>query len=804
MDTLRQDLRFAWRTFLRAPIFTVTAVVSIGLGIGATTAVYSILDAVLLRPLAVEDPDRLATFGTSDQPASDVPGTFSFHEYGGLRKATSVLSGLAVFAETTVPSAGSGQVFEGVVQFVNADYFRTLGVAASLGQVPVGIDDVAIGRHPMVVLSDRCWRRRLSADSQVLGRSVRIGDATFTVVGVTPPNFRGLDLTSSPDFFVPITMAEAVVGAKANFYRGSAAWLTLVGRLSPGVSRAQAEDVVSRARDEGDGSSGTGRRARVRLMPVSVAALSGSQSQIQLAGWMLLGVAATCLLMACANLIVLLLARGERRVKEIGTRAALGAGRRRLVRQLVTENVLLSAIGGLVGLLVAHWTFFALRAYSLPGGVSLESLSLGALNSRTLLAAFVLTLSTVVLFGITPALRTAQDDVVAALQGGRSVGRRDGGRRVLLAGQLALCLPLLVAMGLFVRQLRTMLRFDFGFDTKGLITATLRGSDPRSAEVLSSLPEEVRRWPGVTAVAVAREVATHEPALWCQGRKHKLRDRVYSSVVEPEYFRVLGLQLVRGRLLDAIDHAGGAKVTVVNESLARALWPGEEALGRWISAAKGGTAHEVVGIVRDAHLTKINWQKARLCYYLPWAQRPDHRPDTLIVRAREPVAVMSALSTRLRAEAPEALLGIAAVSEMPRRRAQNQFVATMFLSAFGAVGVVLAAVGLYGATAYSVEQRTRETGVRLALGATPRQIVALFMRRGLAAVSIGVPLGVVASLWVTTTLRASIYVNKNTPLVEPVALGTAVAILAGAALLASWIPARGAGRLDPLHALRNE
>jgi predicted permease len=808
-DTSRQDARHAARALARSPLFTLVAVLSLAIGIGATTAIVSLGDALLLRPPpGIGDPDRLVLVGrTQDGEGFD---NFSYPTFRDYRDGATTFAGLAAVQleprSLSLVGPDGAEAVQGAT--VSGNFFDVLRARPSIGRFFLPEEDSVPGASPVVVLAHDFWGERFGGDSAVVGGTIVLNGTPFTVVGVAGEGFRG-PFAIAPDLWTPV-MASALVGLPDELLEMRAGvWMIAIGRLAPDVplSAAQAElsAIAHRlAAAYPDDVRGHG----VRVTPSSV--FPGELRSI-VGGFMLmlLAVAGLVLLIASTNVAGMLLARGAARRREIAVRLALGASRPRLVRQLVTESLLLFVVAGAAGIVLARWLVSALVALvpRLPVQLALDP----RIDGRVLLAALAVTLVSGLLAGLAPAIGSTRPDVVGALKadaGGS--GRRLRLRGALLVAQIAFSMLLLVTAGLFGRALAHARAIDPGFDPRDVHLASLdlrlaNYDAERGSAFTAALLERAAGIPEVRTAAlsamlpldggglglgpiVAAGVEPPDPRGW----------NVDWNVVTPGYFEVLRVPLVAGRPFSDADRAGAPDVAIVNETFARRLWGGADPIGRTLD--NEGRTLTIVGVARDAKYRTLG-EAPRNFIYVPLAQRWFTR-TTLLVRTT-PGASLAAPVRRLVADLDprlpildqRSLVDHAATSLFPQR------IALSVAGALGGVALLLALLGIYGVTAYAVTRRTREIGIRVALGARRGGIVRLVLREGVLLAALGVALGGGAALVLTRLLRGLLY---GLPPTDPVAFGGAAALLALAALLASWIPARRAAAVDPVEALRTE
>ena len=799
---LRQDAVFALRQLRKAPGFTLIAVLTLALGIGATAAIFSGLYGVVLRPLPFPHAERILFLWSLDhgEPRSVSPGNFR-----ELQRGLRSIGHLAALrgADFTLTRREGPERVDGVR--ATAEYFAALAAKPALGRVFAPGEDRP-GRDRVAVLSHRLWHGRFAADPSVLGKPILLNGLPCTVIGVMPADF---DLRADgPEIWVPLALTAA---DDADF---SHSYLRLVGRLRPGASLAQARAEADAAARRLAAAHPEDNRDRGLLLEGFLdGTVGGFRKRL-----VILQEAVLCvLLIACVNVANLLLARGAARSQEIAVRAALGAGRWRIVRQLLTESLVLGAAGVAAGLAFAWGVIRVLRNASPPGIPRLDQVRLdGPVLAFTLGLGLVATL----LFGLVPALRLARPDLQAMLkEGGRSLGAGSPGDRVrtgLLVVEVALALVLLVGAGLLIRSAARMGEVELGFDPAPVLTARVAVpqaeelSLPRSCRAFERVIEEVRRLPGVEAAAVttilplSRSNASSTVNL--EGPDPRPGEEIEGNVrvVTPGYFRTLGIPLYAGRDLDGHDRAGSRKVVVVNRNLARRAWPGKNAVGQrlWYYDQ---TWLEVVGVVGDIRQGKLT-DDVRPELYVPLEQAPaftwktDDVSMALAVRATGSPAALAAPLRRAVATA-DPTMPVYAVATLEQIRDDLFALArlnTLLLTALGAIGLLLAAVGIYGVIAWFVSQRTQEIGLRMALGATEGRVLALVAWQALRPVLLGLAVGLAGAAAATRAMAGLLFEVSAT---DPATFAGVVLVLAAAALLASWAPARRAARVEPTRAL---
>ena len=816
LESWRQDARYALRGLGRSPLFTLTAVLSLAVGVGATTAIFTLTNALLLKPPpGVGAPERLVDVGrTQDGQGFD---TFSYPNFLDLRAQTRTLDGFAAVRleprAYALGTADGGVAVKGTA--VSANYFDVLRARPALGRFFAPDEDREVGGAAVVVLGHRFWRERLGGDRGVIGRTLRLNGTPFTVVGVAGEGFHGTAVLA-PELWVPLTASALLDISRGTFESRESVWLSGIARLGPGVTleAAQADLGAAASRlehaypreNEGKG---------MRVLP-SGAFPGEMRTTVQRFMGLLFAVAALVLLIASTNVAGMLLARAAGRRREVAVRLAVGASRGRLVRQLVTESVLLFLVAGAAGVAVARVMTTLLLALlpPLPFAVALDT----SLDWRVLGFALALSLGTGLLAGLVPAVQSTRPAVVPALKGD---DRTEGWRRLrlrsgLVVKQLAFSLLLLVGAGLFLRALVQARTIDPGFEARGVELASLDLglANLEAAEGRRFADELVARaaaLPGVTAAALAADlpldggnfglgpiaVDGREPPPAPDGRPGFWA--ADWNVVTPGYHALLRIPIVDGRDFTAADREGAPEVAIINETLAAQLWPGQRAVGRTFRNEE--RILTVVGVSRDAKYRSLGAPPHGFVY-VPLAQRYFGR-TTLLTRLAEDAPSATQPVRRLVAELnrdlpvvdQQTLAEYAAMALFPQR------VALWVAGSLGAVALLLAVVGIYGITAYSVAQRSRELGIRIALGAPRGGVLRLVLRDGARLAAIGTAVGLAAAAALTRLLAGLLY---GVPPVDPIAFGGGAALLVAAALAASWLPARRAARVDPMVALRGD
>jgi predicted permease len=799
------DLRLAFRQLLKNPGFTAVAVLTLGLGIGANTAIFSVLDKLLLRTLPVEEPERLVTFAGDESRTWQTQ--VSYPAYASLRDRCDALLDLIAYNGTSLVLEADGSTERIAGQIGSGNFFSVLRVKMALGRSFLTDEDRTPGSHPVAVISHALWQRRFGADPSALGRNIKLNGHPFTVVGVTPAEFTGIYSGRRTDIYIPMMMLGQVFPLEAHKLTQADNWINLMGRLKPAVSREQAQAAVSVLAlqlQQGipensrkriflhDGRQGNTDRVRNLTRPVTFLA----------------GMAALVLVIACANLAHLLLARATVRQKEIAVRLALGASRARILRQLLTESLLLSIAGGTFGLWLGVWSARVLS--SLQPQVEFSAI----LNWRLIAFTISLSLVTGLIFGLMPAFQTAASNLVLALKdrtaaSGQS-GRSRGRRQLLVVPQIALALAVLISAGLCLRSLQRLSAIDVGFERSRVLIAPLNLGDAnyneaRGREFYSQLLERVIALPGVQSAAWAQISPFSGGRLGTPVRPAEEVEPIEFGYnrIGPKYFQTLGTPLRQGRDFGSGDVAGGQLVAIINETAARRFWPDGEPIGQCLHLRGGPDdwqAFEIIGVVADSKSSKLT-EDVRPDMYVAMSQF--YSGDmTLHVRTENAsTGLAAALRGVVRALDSPLPIEIKTLDERIHGTLTSERMTSWLLTAFGLLALVLAVVGIYGVLAFSVSQRTHEIGLRMALGAQRRDVLGLVLRQGMRFAGVGIALGLGLAFALTRLLRTLLYDISST---DPLTFVVIPLLLAGVALLACWLPARRATKVDPMVALKDE
>ena len=806
VEEVARDVRYAGRGLRRSPVFAVTAVVTLALGIGANTAMFSVIDALLFKPLPVLEPDRLVAAYRSQATSA---AAFSYPEFVQIAERTGVVRSASAWGASLGWLRDSASTDRVSLQTVSPNYFVTVGVAPVLGATFTTVNETA--SRGVVVISERLWRTRFGGDPAIVGRGVNLNGHAVSILGVAPPGFVGLDAAAPADMW--ITFATLAVHEPSwDFRAANEIWLNVIVRLQNGISPAAAAAAMPSVR------TGNAAEERIRLVaastPIFDPAVRASVSRLSALVGM---VSVFVLLIASANVANLLLVRGAARAREIGVRLAIGASRARLARQMMVESAVLAVIGCSAGLLFARWTIQAVVAFAprtaIPPGISV------AVDARVVLFAVLISVAVTMICGLAPAWQSAGVDVLSQVKGGPGGSARGHGslrfRRGLAVAQVALSTVLLVGAGLFVRTLLATLAIAPGYDVNRVLLTTVDFAaaglaPPAARRAANDVIDRVRTLPGVEAAAfgqivpfsgafVMRPVVPAGTPLGGPGAEDRFLTPY--AVVSEGYFETLGMPL-RGRDFTAADTEQAPPVAVVNETFARRHWPNEDPLGKRVMLPLKGKGPElqVIGIVRDSKYVELTEAQHPFVYF-PLKQM--HRPRvTLHVRAAAPGGLIQPVREAIRGVSSDlpALNPITLSEYLARSTAQPRVVSRL-LVIFASVALIVAAVGIYGVTAYTVARRSKELGIRVALGARPADVLRMLLLQNAGLVMAGVGIGLGAAILLARVVRSLLYgVSPHDPLVftaTPIALTVTL-------LVATLAAARRATHVDPLLALRND
>lgn len=820
LETLFQDLRFGARALRRSPGFSAVAVLSIALAIGVNTAVFSLVNALVLRPLPVKNPDELvALFAMSSKNSSY--STSSYPDYVDYRKQNAVFTDLAAFSDVPLSLSLGIQSERVKGEIVSGNYFSVLGVEPVVGRMFLPEEDAVPGAYPVALISYDLWRRVFNGSNDIAGKTLTLNGHTFTIVGVAPQGFKGLDLESVPDVWVPLMMNEQIKpDFKKLFNERGARWLAVVGRLKPSVSLSQADANIKQLAGQLEQvypRSNEGWTSK--LLPAKESRIwpEYRRSVISFLEFLLV-LAGLVLLMACLNVANLLIVRGSARHREIAIRLALGVSRGRLIRQLLTESVMLSILGGVIGLLLALGAAGLIAAFRLPNFTP-AALSIN-LDSRVLSFTLLVSTLTGLIFGLAPALQFSFLDLVSGLKGkidapaGRF--RRLTLRNILITFQVALSLILLIGATLFLRSLQKAQQVDLGLDPENVSLASvdlgLQGYDETKGKIFyTELVQRVAALPGVRSVSLARMVPFGSErmakSIVVEGQSPAPSNtggsvQIAANVVGPHYFETLGIRLLRGRDFNEQDAENSPRVAVINETMARRFWPGDDPIGKNFRLAAGnGSNVEVVGVVQDGKYRSLQ-ETPRPFMYFPLRQEYQSQMTLHVRSVGQAPGVFSSVKQQV-----QALDNNLPVFDMKTMRehvavlvSQSQMGATL-LSLFGLLALLLAAGGIYALTSFHVAKRVREIGIRIALGAHRGNVLKLIIRETIILSLAGIALGTIAAFALSRVISSLLFGISPT---DPGTFITIPLFLLGVALLSSYIPARKATKIDPVIALRTE
>jgi len=824
MEYFLQDVRHGARVLRKSPGFSAVAILSLALGIGANTTIFTVVNAILLHPLPVKDISQVVELDTIDTKthvgfANATKLGLSFSNFQDYQKQNEVLSGVTCIIPTPLTWSGGAEARQVNGTMVSANYFDVLGLQPAAGRFFLPDEDTKLNGNNVAVISYSFWANKLGSDPNEIGKTLTLNAMPYTVIGVAPKGFKGtFTFASAEQIWIPTSMySQVLTGFGKEFFNDRRLLNALaVGRLKSGIGVNQAEASLKTIASqlEKDFPKDNGGRS-IALTPLTEAAVGANQhDQIALAGTMMMTVVGLVLLIACANLANLLLARAARREREMGLRAALGASRPRLIRQMLTECVLLSLIGGAAGLAIAYAGRTVLWSFR-PPFIQADSIDL-SLDSNVLIFTLGISLLTGLLFGVAPAFKASVPDLADTLkQGGRggSIGwGRNKLRSLLVVSEIALSLVALVGAGLFIRSMRDAQKMDPGFESKNLFMlafdlGALHYDEGHGQQFLRAAVEHANATPGVKAAAIASNFPLgggfartvfpegEDESTGYRGTLTQLDD------ITTGYFDALRIPLLRGRLFTDADRKETASVAIINEAMAKKFWPDKDAIGKRFHFFGDTTLREVVGIARNSVVNAIGEIPVPLVY-LPLSQ--DYAPAaTLQVQTSgKPEPVIAGVRAQIQSLEPNlAITNVQTIGEIIDQGLWAPEMGAALLTVFGGLAMVLAALGVYGVLAYAVTQQTREIGIRMAMGAERRDVLGLVVGQGLKLAGAGVALGILVALGLTRQLSSLLF---GVSAYDPLTYGGVTLILVIVALLACYIPARRATRVDPLVALRYE
>ena len=814
-EEIWRDVRFGLRMLRKNPGFTAVAVLTLALGIGANTAIFSVVDQLLVRLLPVANPQRLALLGQG-RGEGNVDYDFNFPLFRDYQRQNTVFSHLTATANMAVGLGTGGATDRQTALLVSGNYFSMLGVNAALGRTFAANEGVEIDDAAVLVLSHGLWQRQFGADPQVIGRSVSVNGKQFTIVGVTPREFTGTTRGSVPDLYVPITMYGQLTrewpGNEHPLATRFMTWHAIMGRLGDGVTFPQAQAAMNLLATQISAVTPANTSTNLVVLP-GLQGFTYNLQDTRLPLNLLLGIAGLVLLIACANLANLQLARATARTRDFAVRLALGAGRGRLVRELLTESILLALGGGGLGMFFAVWLVNVLKRFR--PNVEIAT----GLDLRVLLFAAGASVFTGILFGLVPAWRASRPQLMPELKGGSGASGASAGRWNLRNGlvvlQVALSVLVLVSAGLCVRSLGKLENIDPGFEPSRVVLMSFdlglnKYTQLAATDFYDRLLERVRTLPGVEAAGLAANTPLNGSAWGTSIQRvedYQLEGRGGPSadlnMVSPDYFRSLSVPFLQGRDFNERDAANGARVVVVNDAFVRRYWPDQNPLGKRIypDGPNGAMPMEVVGVVETTRSRQLT-DGPRPAMYFPVKQEPVQSLTLAIRTGLAPSATISLVRGVVKSlDANVPAFGARTLAQQKNGSLAMQRMAATLLGGFGVLALLLAALGIYGVLAYAVSRRTREIGVRMALGAQVADVLRLVLRQGIELTGSGLVLGLTGACAATRLLRGFLYEVK--PL-DPMTFLAVLLILALVAMVACWLPARRAARVNPMVALRHE
>ena len=821
-DLLR-DLRHGLRSMGRAPAFTFFAVLTLSLGIGASTTVFTVVNTLLLHPLSVRDPSHLICLYATDLEAHTQSGSLLPISYPNLQDyqtRNSVFTDLGGFSPSMVmtltENTGSERFFG---QLVTQGYFGALGISPTKGRFFLPQEISAPGSAAVAVLSYNAWKIRFDGAPEVIGKILDINGTSFTVVGVAPKGFLGVSAVFGPDVWLPATMAQQVLPAPMRDVlreRGKPLFQT-VARLKPGIRRDQAEaslQPLAAALRQQYPDANAGHTIAVRPITTALYSTTGGERGLAIVSTVLLVIVGLVLLIACSNVANLLMARAVSRRQEIAVRLAIGASRGRLLRQLLTESVLLGVFGGIAGLGVGYEGCRFL--WSLRPPEVARNLVDPKLDGAVFLFALLLSLATGLIFGVVPSLRASKTGLVASLKEETHVaglaGRSARFQKTLLTGQVALSLVSLIAASLFLRAVQRAYAIDPGFDDQHLAVFMMNpeqvGYDAvRLKDFRRDVADRVARLPGVAAVSWASNMpfwSSPSRGILIQGQEQDRKSETISTVadtVDLDYFKTMRIPLLQGRAFTDADQDGSLPVVIVNENLARRFWPNGNAIGQHLRLTGNTITRQIVGVVKTSNYSNLG-EAPQPCLYLPMRQNPGSDAILYVRTARDPALVLESVQSQIRDTDPKVeVTDIRTGAKIMDQVLWNARMVLGMLGVFGLLALALASVGLYGILAYTVSGRRREIGVRMALGASRASVLRLVLRQGMMLVFIGAGIGLVLALFIGRAFSRMLFGLSPA---DPLSLAGAAAALILVAMVACYLPAQAASRMDPMRALRED
>ncbi|HKP87588.1 MAG TPA: ABC transporter permease [Blastocatellia bacterium] len=809
MQTLRQDIRYGTRALLKYPGFTAVAVIALALGIGANTAIFSVVNSMLLRSLPFSEPDRLVQIWESNIKRGRTEMPASFPNFADWRDQNHVFEQVIAYSDWSFNLTRAGEPERIRSAIVSPTFFSTLGITPLVGRVFLAEEDQK-GKDFVVVMGEQLWRRRFNSDPNIAGKAIDLGGQSFTVVGVIAQGAQLPLMPNDIDLWAPVSQGFGMTNRRGHY-------LSVIARLKPGVTREQAQaDMDSIAASIAEKYPDSNTDFGVRLVGLHEQIVGDFKTALLV----LLAAVVCVLLIASANVANMLLARAADRQKEIAIRSALGAGRARLVRQLLTESLLLAFAGGMIGLLLALWGIDLLVALS---PADLPRVKEVAVDGHVLGFTLAVSLLTGIIFGLAPALQASRPDLNEMLkEGGRSATSGTGRQRLrslLVVSEIALSLVLLVGAGLLMRSFLKLESVNPGFNPRNVLTMQLDLSGPNyktGAQVIAfhdQLLDKIKALPGVESAAtrsftpIAPDASFAFLSFQVEGRPVDLADRTiaFYNAVSPDYFQTMEIAVVKGRQFDQHDVRKAQNVAIINETLARRHFPGEDPIGKRVTLNDENPTEEewvtIVGIVKDTKPRALDSESVAELY-MPYDQQPESYMSLMIRTTSQTEAMAAAVRSEVQALDPnQPVYSIRTLQSVLSESVSTPRFRTLLLAILALVAVILAVVGIYGVMSYSVTQRTHELGIRMALGAKSSDVLKLVVGHGLALALAGVALGLAGSFALTRLMSSLLYGVSAT---DPATFVSIPLILTGVALGACFVPARRATKVDPMAALRHE
>jgi predicted permease len=826
MTNIAQDIRYALRNLRKSPAFAAIAVITLALGIGANTAIFTVVNAVFFHPIPVKDPARLVEIFTLDQrkifgAANNNVLPNSFPNGHDIQQRAQSFSGVTVYESfaTPVSMTVNGQPNQYFAQLSSGNYFDVLGVHAQLGRTFRPEEDSTAGAGPVVVLNHGFWERVLAANPNVIGQNVLINGQGFSIIGVAPKGFQGTAVIGGPDMWIPMSMHDQILTGftKQLFNERRFLGYSSVGRLKEGATPEQAKAELQAIALDLEKAFPLANKGRTfTLQPLLESSIAANQrDQFKRAGIMLMAVVGIVLVIACFNIANLLLARASGRKREMSIRAAIGASRGRIVTQLLTEALVLAIAGGALGLglaLAARDVMWRFRPPQLPAdGMDLS------LDWHVMAFTFLVAITTGLIFGLAPALQGSRPDLVSELKeragGDLRKGSRFTVRDVLISLQVMVCLIALVGAGLFLISLRNARAMDTGFDTHNLAMLSfdlgaLNYDAPRAREFERRALEAAQNTPGVRGAALSSTIPLFNGGfgrtLFKEGEDNNNGQSGHVSqfsVMSPEYLQTMGIAMVRGQGFDSTIRENTPRVAIINETAARQIWPNEDPIGKRFTFFRDTTATQVIGIGRDSTYNALG-EAPRPYIYVPLIQNPNAAVTVFFRTQGDPRSALSSVRAQIQAmDRNLPVTNVWAIGEVISQSLWASSFGASLLTVFAMIAMALCAVGIYGVVGYSVGQRIREFGIRLALGAQPRDVLLMVLKQSALIMSAGLALGLLAAFFLARLIVSFLYgVNTNSPL----AFLAMALVLAFVGVFASYIPARRAAKVDPIVALHYE